>query len=41
MKAIDAIAFLPDYLMDEAMSDYGETILQDNYEFKPSSLYME
>ena len=41
MKALDAVVFLPDYLMEEATSDNGETLLEDNYEFKPSSLYME
>lgn len=41
MKALDAVIFLPDHLMEEAIQDTGETQFQDTLEFKPASLYME
>ena len=30
MKALDAVVFLPDYLMEEAIQDTGETRFQDS-----------
>lgn len=41
MKALDAVIFMPDHLMEEAIQDNGETQQQDMLEFKPSSLFME
>ena len=41
MKALDAVVFLPDYLMEEAIQDNGEMLNQDELEFKPSSLFIE
>lgn len=41
MKALDAVVFLPDNLMEEALQDSGETNLQDNYDYKPFQLYIE
>jgi hypothetical protein len=41
MKALDAVVFLPDHLMEEAIQDTGELRHQDMSEFTPSSLYME
>jgi len=39
--ALDAIIWLPDYLMEEAMSGSGATLTEDYAEFTPSILYME
>ena len=41
VKATDAIAFLPDYLMEEVFAGDGEVLSQDLYEFRPAVLYME
>ena len=41
LKALDAIVFLPDYLMEECLSENGEQIQQDMAEFRPAVMYME
>ena len=41
MKALDAIVFLPDYLLSEALSDTGEQADQEMAEFLPATIYME
>ena len=41
LKALDSLVYLPDYLMDEAMSETGQTHSEDMAEFKPAILYME
>ena len=41
VKAMDAVAYLPDYLMDEVFEQDGEVLSQDLYEFRPAVLYME
>jgi hypothetical protein len=41
MKALDAVIFLPDYLMDECLSTSGEVDSEDMSEFRPAVLYME
>ena len=38
---MDAIIFLPDYLLEEALSDTGKQAMEDNSEFLPSVVYME
>jgi len=38
---MDAIVFLPDYLMEECLGEGGETMQEDMFEFRPSMLYME
>ena len=38
---MDAILFLPDYLLQEAMSDSGGQANEDLSEFAPSVVYME
>ena len=41
VKAMDAILFLPDYLLEEAISDHGEQGAEEEHEFKPAIVYME
>lgn len=41
MKAMDAICFLPDYLMEECLNEGGETMNEDMKEFRPAMMYME
>ena len=41
IKAMDAIVFLPDYLLQETLSDSGAQAMEDDAEFVPSMLYME
>jgi hypothetical protein len=41
INALDAIIFLPDYLMDEILSEDGSINSEDMHEFRPSMLYME
>jgi len=41
IKAVDAILFLPDYLLEETMSDSGAQAMEDVSEFAPSVVYME
>ena len=41
IKAMDAIMYLPDYLLEEALSDSGAQASEDMYEFMPSVVYME
>lgn len=41
IKALDAIVWLPDYLMEECLSEKGEIQSQDMQEFRPAVLYME
>mmetsp|Transcript_15395 Transcript_15395/g.20864 ORF Transcript_15395/g.20864 Transcript_15395/m.20864 type:complete len:153 (+) Transcript_15395:267-725(+) len=41
IKAMDAILFLPDYLLEETMSDSGAQAIEDDSEFVPAVLYME
>ena len=41
MKALDAIVFLPDYLIQEAFSDTGEQADEDMNEFLPGTIYLE
>lgn len=41
LKALDAILFLPDYLMEEILSEDGSINSEDMHEFRPSMLYME
>ena len=38
---MDAILFLPDYLLEECLSESGETVQEDMQEFRPAILYME
>jgi len=38
---MDAIMYLPDYLLQEAMSDSGQQASEDNYEFAPAVVYIE
>jgi len=38
---MDAIVFLPDYLLEECLSENGETQQEDMTEFRPAILYME
>lgn len=40
-KAMDSVLFLPDYLMEEALSDSGQQAMEDYSEFLPSVVYME
>ena len=40
-NALDSIAYLPDYLFDEATSETGATISDEMHEFMPAVLYME
>ena len=41
MDAMDAIVFLPDYLLNECLGDSGELNAEDTQEFKPAMMYME
>ena len=41
IRAMDAIMYLPDYLLQEAMSDSGQQASEDNYEFAPAVVYIE
>lgn len=41
IKATDAIFYLPDYLLEEALSDSGHQAMEDAQEFVPSVVYME
>ena len=41
MKALDAIVFLPDYLIQEINSDTGEQADEDMNEFSPGTIYLE
>lgn len=41
LKAMDAICFLPDYLMEECLEENSEKLTLDMMEFEPSTLYME
>lgn len=41
MKAMDACAFLPDYLLDECFADGGMEASEDMQEYMPSVLYMQ
>ena len=41
MKAMDAILYLPDYLLEEALSDSGAQAQQDDQEYVPGVLYIE
>jgi len=38
---MDAILFLPDYLLEEAMSDTGQQASMEDDEYVPAVLYME
>ena len=38
---MDAILFLPDYLLEEALSDHGEQASEEAHEFKGAVVYME
>lgn len=38
---MDAILFLPDYLLEETLSDSGQQAMQEEDEFMPAILYME
>ena len=38
---MDAIVFLPDYLLEECLSENGETQQEDMTEFRPAMLAME
>jgi hypothetical protein len=38
---MDAIVFLPDYLMEECLSGDGMIASQELQEFKPAVMYME
>jgi hypothetical protein len=38
---MDAIVWLPDYLLEECLSETGETIQEDMIEFRPSVMYMD
>ena len=40
-KASDAILMLPDYLLEETLSDSGQQAMEDMSEFAPSVVYME
>ena len=40
-KALDALAYLPDYLFEEATSETGATLSDEMHEFQPGLLYME
>lgn len=41
MAALDAVQFLPDYLMDECLQSSGQIESEDLHEFRPAVLYME
>ena len=41
LKAMDATLFMPDYLLQETISDTGEQADEDQNEFLPSVIYME
>jgi len=41
LKGLDAIIFLPDYLMEECLGQGGEKVQEDMAEFRPALLYME
>ena len=41
IKAMDAIIFLPDYLLEETMSDSGAQVTEDVGEFASAVVYME
>ena len=41
MKALDAIVYLPDYLIQEINSDTGEQADEDMNEFSPGTIYLE
>jgi hypothetical protein len=41
IKAIDAILFLPDYLLEETLSDSGAQAMEDESDYTPSVVYME
>ena len=41
IAAMDAIVYLPDYLLEETMSDSGAQAQQDDQEYLPAVLYME
>lgn len=41
MKALDAIVWLPDYLLEECLSEGGEIIQEDMVEFRPAVMYMD
>ena len=41
ITAMDAIIYLPDYLMEECLGESGETLQDEMHEFRPSVLYME
>ena len=41
IKAADAIFYLPDYLLEEALNDSGIQAMEDAQEFAPSVVYME
>ena len=38
---MDAVVYLPDYLMEECLGESGETLQDDLNEFRPAVLYME
>jgi hypothetical protein len=38
---MDAVVFLPDYLMDECLSGDGANASQELQEFRPAVMYME
>eukprot|EP00351_Strombidinopsis_sp_SopsisLIS2011_P006072 CAMPEP_0116880272 /NCGR_PEP_ID=MMETSP0463-20121206/12180_1 /TAXON_ID=181622 /ORGANISM="Strombidinopsis sp, Strain SopsisLIS2011" /LENGTH=128 /DNA_ID=CAMNT_0004530643 /DNA_START=233 /DNA_END=619 /DNA_ORIENTATION=- len=40
-EALDAVFFLPDYLMDECLNETGVNDHEDMGEFRPAQLYIE
>jgi hypothetical protein len=41
LKSLEAVLFLPDYLMEETLSEAGEHASESMQEFSPAVLYME
>lgn len=41
LKAMDAILFMPDYMLEEALSDTGEQASEEMKEFMPGYIYLE
>ena len=41
LKTLDSLVFLPDYLLEEATTEYGEMNLEVNAEYNPMIVYLE
>lgn len=41
LKAMDAILYLPDYLLEETLNDSGAQASEEMTEFMPAVVYME